>query len=89
MADKTDGPAVALQEILAELRPAMTSDGCEMSIASSDPGRVVVRLEFTEDACFDCILPADMIRRILLSSLEARGMPSVDVVIDDPRIGAA
>jgi hypothetical protein len=65
--------AVAIQSTLA-------ADGYEMEMAQ-DGGRVLVTIIATDQACADCLVPKDLMRRILGDAL---GVPPATIDLTYP-----
>lgn len=70
---------------LQPLRVPMLADGADLELLSVHDGVVRVRLVLGEETCSDCVLPADLLRSVLLAGL-ADQIPSVtEVELVDPR----
>lgn len=63
----------AVEAALELLRPGLGSDGFELRLGSIDPdGSVQVILEARPDACLDCLVPEDMMVRILENAIRQK-----------------
>ena len=69
----------ALHLGLASLEPMLTADGFTLSLEDRDGDRATVRLDATEDACIDCLMPENALRDVILQALREQD-PSVHEV---------
>lgn len=72
-----------VESALATLRPGLGSDGFDLRIAEGEqaPGVVQVVLEATVDACADCLVPDEMLVRIIEAAIREQGEPLDHVVL--------
>ena len=70
---------------LSGLREGFQADGADLELVSVDGVRARVRLVITDETCQECILPGDMLKPMLETTLRG-ACPELDVVeFDDPR----
>lgn len=63
----------AINEALEQLRPGLNSDGFDLRLGSVDPSGVVqIILEAKPGACLDCLVPEDLMVRILEDAIRQR-----------------
>jgi Fe-S cluster biogenesis protein NfuA len=70
----------AVEEALTELRPSLAADGFDLKVDSLSGDEVEVGLVALPDACMDCLVPDDMMVRILETSIRRR-WPEVGKVV--------
>lgn len=62
----------AVETALAKVRPALDADGFDLKLLSvGDDGAVQVALEARPDACLDCLVPDEMLVRIIETAIRA------------------
>lgn len=83
----TEDDRTLLERALAPLRVPMRADGADLELVGVADGVVRVRLVLSAETCSDCVLPADMLRSVLLAGLAAEVPGVTDVVVEDPRSG--
>lgn len=72
-----------LEAALESLRPALDADGFDLKIDSVEPeGRVHVGLEARADACHDCLVPDDVLKQILETSIKEKRPDITEVVLE-------
>ncbi|NYF16824.1 hypothetical protein HDC37_001649 [Microbacterium sp. AK009] len=59
-----------VDEALRQFTDMMAADGYVLSWEPSDPQRIVVRIDATEGACADCLVPANVMEAIMAKALE-------------------
>jgi len=73
-------------EALAPLRAGFEADGADLAVESASPELVVVRLVLTTDTCDDCIVPTQMLERLISTTLRKRFPDMGDLEVVDPRV---
>ena len=68
MADVIDTAAV--DSALKQFTDMMATDGYVLSWSASDEEKIVVRIDATEGACADCLVPQNVMEAIMSSALE-------------------
>lgn len=58
-----------LDAALDPIRPSLDTDGFSLHVSTRDADTVRVVLEATPAACLDCLVPADLLERIVLDAL--------------------
>jgi hypothetical protein len=67
----TDIPqAQTVDEALKQFTEMMAADGYVLSWKRTDPQRIVVRIDATEGACADCLVPVNVMEAIMAQALE-------------------
>jgi hypothetical protein len=67
----TDIPqAQTVDEALKQFTEMMAADGYVLSWEPTDPQRIVVRIDATEGACADCLVPVNVMEAIMAQALE-------------------
>jgi Fe-S cluster biogenesis protein NfuA len=74
-----------LQEALEGLRSGFQADGADLEIRNMDDGTVEVELVFGPDVCEECILPGEMITKIVEKRLKEQVPDLKAVKLIDPR----
>ncbi|WJL96713.1 hypothetical protein QSU92_05940 [Microbacterium sp. ET2] len=59
-----------VDEALRQFTDMMAADGYVLSWEPSDPQRIVVRIDATEGACADCLVPVNVMEAIMAKALE-------------------
>jgi hypothetical protein len=63
-----------VEEALDVLRPGLAADGFALKLGDVDPaGRVKIILEAGPEACLDCLVPDDIMARILEDAIREKG----------------
>ncbi len=71
---------------LGDLQQGLLADGAEVQVERLEGGVATIRLVLSPDACLECILPKDILEKILLVSIR-KSEPSVTrVSLIDPRV---
>lgn len=73
-----------------EVRSLLRGDGADLELVEANPktARIVVRLDLSEVGCEDCVLQPDLLREMLAAAVQKRLAEEVEVIVDDPRVGA-
>lgn len=78
MADTTSVDAA-----LASFTEMMATDGYRLTWAETDPQKVVVKIEATDGACEDCLVPLPIMTNIM-----AKALSSTDYELDHVELPA-
>ena len=70
---------------LGDLRQALQADGADMEVEGLEAGVATIRLVLGPEACLDCIMPKDVLEKILLSSIRKSTPDVTRVHLIDPR----
>ena len=62
--------AASVDEALKQFTDMMATDGYVLTWSPSDAERIVVRIDATDNACADCLVPQPVIEAIMESALE-------------------
>lgn len=62
--------ATGVDEALAQFTEMMATDGYVLSWTPSGDDRIVVRIDATEGACADCLVPQPVMEAIMNQALE-------------------
>jgi hypothetical protein len=74
-----------LMPALGELQQALQADGADMEVEGLEAGVATIRLILGPDACLDCIMPKDVLQKILLASIRKANPDVIEVALIDPR----
>ena len=69
MSDVID--AVAVDAALKQFTDMMATDGYVLSWSATGADRIAVRIEATEAACADCLVPQPVMQAIMSAALES------------------
>jgi Fe-S cluster biogenesis protein NfuA len=75
-------------EALASLRAGFEADGADLTVDTASPERVVIRLVMTDETCADCIVPTQMLERMVSTTLRGRFPEMGQLEVVDPRTQA-
>lgn len=70
----------SVEQALAGLRPSLAADGFDLRVGAVDGDVVQVVLAAKPAACLDCLVPDDMLTRLLADAIRAQD-PSLDSVV--------
>lgn len=73
-----------LDQLIERLAPAIRADGADLT-ASSDGVGVTFQLHIPDQACAECVLPADLLLPILTKETQSALGPALAVSLNDPR----
>lgn len=68
MTENTD--ATTVDAALQQFTDMMAADGYVLSWQPTDPEKIVVRIDATEGACADCLVPINVMEAIMAKALE-------------------
>jgi hypothetical protein len=76
----------ALADGLAEVQALISADGAQLHVVESTSETVHLRLDLSDVACADCVLPAQHLASVVGDVLRRHtGDAALAVHIDDPR----
>jgi hypothetical protein len=64
---------LAIERALIQVSRGLAPDGFSLTFEESEDGRVVVTLEATAEACLDCLVPDEMLLRIIAMKMADEG----------------
>lgn len=75
----------AVAQALNGLREGFQADGADLQVVGVQGDRATVRLVGTEQTCWDCIVPPDVLRQVVTGVVRqaCEGLQMVEV--EDPR----
>jgi hypothetical protein len=79
-------PQPELVSVIEELRSSFEADGAELKLLAAEGGVVTVELVLGPQACLECILPGDMIQKVVLSKMRKVDPSVTAVTLVDPRV---
>jgi Fe-S cluster biogenesis protein NfuA len=63
----------AIEAALDDLRPGLDSDGFKLDLHRLDPdGRIVIALEATPAACYECLVPDELLSQMVEMAIRER-----------------
>ena len=73
-----------------ELGSLLRADGGNLVLVSADPAidRVEVRVELDDVSCADCILPPELLRKVIEDGISRRVRGEFELLVHDPRLHA-
>jgi Fe-S cluster biogenesis protein NfuA len=76
----------AVTQALDGLRECFQADGGDLQVVSVEDAHATVRLVGTNDTCWECIVPPDVLRQVVTSVVRQAcdGLETGDV--EDPRV---
>lgn len=75
-----------VEKALDGLRQGFQADGADLRVEEITETSVNLRLVGTDDTCWECIIPPDQLRAVVVSVL-SNAVPSVSSVeLTDPRV---
>lgn len=73
-------PPPPVVEALSSLKAMLEADGYRLDLSEAGPATLVARIEAGADACADCLVPKDMMRRYFEEALRPvceLGLPKI------------
>jgi hypothetical protein len=70
---------------ISSLRVGFQADGADLSVEAATRERVVIRLVLTDETCADCVVPSQVLERIISATLHERFPAITEVRLIDPR----
>ncbi len=75
----------AVDDVIAPLREGFQADGADLAVDEASDEVVRIRLVVTDETCFDCILPGDVLTQILETTVRGT-FPDIErIEFSDPR----
>lgn len=74
-----------VEKALDGLRQGFQADGADLAVVSATESGVTIRLIGSDETCWDCIVPPDQLRTVIVSVLRRSvgALETVDLI--DPR----
>jgi len=74
-------------EVVDEMGALLRSDGADLHLVCADPKTDRIELELALDGagCEECVLPPDLLRRMITDALARRIPGEFELVLRDPR----
>jgi Fe-S cluster biogenesis protein NfuA len=74
-----------VEKALDGLRQGFQADGADLAVVSATESAVTIRLIGSDETCWDCIVPPDQLRTVIVSVLRRSvgALETVDLI--DPR----
>jgi hypothetical protein len=81
------GSAEAITAAVEEMRTLLQADGADLTIKELNPGaaRLHLVVELANVECLDCVVPPDMLRRVITDAIAKKSPGELEILIDDPR----
>lgn len=81
--------AAAIQSAVDEMRALMQADGADLVVKEIDvaAARVHLAVDLANVECLDCVVPPDMLRRVIGDAIAKKHPGELELLIDDPREG--
>lgn len=73
-------PSSEIEAALSSLKAMLAADGYELDVDGNGPDMLVARISAGPQACEDCLVPKDMMRRYFIEALRPvwdAGMPEI------------
>jgi hypothetical protein len=82
------GSAEAIQSAVDEMRKLMQADGADLIVKELNAGaaRLHLAVDLTNVECLDCVVPPDMLRRVIADAIAKKSPGELEILIDDPRL---
>lgn len=80
-------PADAIRSAVDEMRKLMQADGADLILRELDvaAARLHLAVDLANVECLDCVVPPDMLRRVIGDAVAAKYPGELEILIDDPR----
>ena len=81
------GAAEAIQSAVAEIQALMRADGADLVVKDLNvpAARLHLIVDLANVECLDCIVPPDMLRRVIADAVAKKFPGELEILIDDPR----
>ena len=81
------GAAEAIQSAVAEMQALMRADGADLVVKDLNipAARLHLVVDLTNVECLDCIVPPDMLRRVIADAVAKKFPGEREIRVDDPR----
>jgi hypothetical protein len=76
-----------VREALDGLNDMLSADGARLVVVAAEPGAVDLELDLSESDCVECVLPHDLMLRIVRARLAEADPDLTEVRLADPRQG--
>lgn len=79
--------AQAIQSAVEEMQTLMRADGADLVVKELNvpAARLHLVVDLANVECLDCVVPPDMLRRIIQDSIAKKYPGELEILIDDPR----
>lgn len=79
--------ADAIQAAVDEMRKLMQADGADLTVKELNvpAARLHLAVDLANVECLDCVVPPDMLRRVISDAVAAKYPGELEILIDDPR----
>lgn len=79
--------ADAIQAAVDEMRRLMQADGADLIVKELNvpAARLHLAVDLANVECLDCVVPPDMLRRVISDAVTAKYPGELEILIDDPR----
>lgn len=80
-------PVEAIQSAVDEMRALMQADGADLVVKELNvpAARLHLAVDLAGVECLDCVVPPDMLRRVIADAVTKKYPGELEIVIDDPR----
>ena len=80
-------PTEAIQSAVAEMQALMRADGADLVVKELNvpAARLHLAVELANVECLDCVVPPDMLRRVITDAITQKYPGELEILIDDPR----
>ena len=77
----------AIQSAVEEMQTLMRADGADLVVKELNvpAARLHLVVDLANVECLDCVVPPDMLRRIIQDSIAKKYPSELEILIDDPR----
>ena len=77
----------ALTAAVEEMRTLLQADGADLIIKEINPAaaRLHLIVDLANVECLDCVVPPDMLRRVIVDAVAKKFPGELEILIDDPR----
>lgn len=77
----------AIQSAVEEMQTLMRADGADLVVKELNvpAARLHLVVDLANVECLDCVVPPDMLRRIIQDSITKKYPGELEILIDDPR----
>lgn len=79
--------AGTLTDAVEEMRTLLQADGADLVVKELNvpAARLHLVVDLANVECLDCVVPPDMLRRIIQDSIAKKYPGELEILIDDPR----
>jgi hypothetical protein len=77
----------AIQSAVEEMQALMRADGADLVVKELNvpAARLHLVVDLAKVECLDCIVPPDMLRRVISDAVAKKYPGELEILIDDPR----